>query len=419
MLSLASATALDAAQSMVPTPELPKLEISFEPATAITVGDRVQAFVTVVLPPGSRTLPIFPQWGSTWGAAEVLSVGPPVELPLPPGGRGIRPRRVRQILTLTVFETGRHGLPQRQVRVPLIAGDRLLTTSDGLVLTVRSVLPPPEAGETVEPLAHRPPRTLPLGTAFGLTVLALVCALVLALGLLLARRPHADAAVAGIDPQTAFRRLLDALDQERNPGGRATLLHGRLAVGLRHYLGHRFGFDGGSATTSETLHQLGELALASGFREQVGTVLQDSDGVRFAGDPCEEAPWRARLQSARRLLRRGEEEYVAWLARTLELRRQARLEVHQRRQERLLQRRPEDRRPWEANPEDLSVEDRHLLRSREEDVAALPLPGPFAPPPLDAGTQTDTTAGTRSAEASAPAGSSASSQGSGEAGEQR
>lgn len=256
------------------TPSAPRLEVALSPRE-ITVGDRVEAVLTVDAGPGPLAgEPRFPAWRETWGDAEVLEAGAPE-----PVGDG--ERAWRQRLVLTAFAPGTAALPPVAVAVPGTAGTVEARTPEGLALTVRSVLPQqgPEDAEPA-PKPESAPVPLPLGAPFWWTAAGLSAAC-LALGLLLVRRRAAVAGEAAgplLDPLPELVRELDRAAAEES----AVRAHTRLSLALRRYLGRTLAFRAAESTTSEVHRRLLAHRLPAPLVRRAVGLLYACDLVKFA-----------------------------------------------------------------------------------------------------------------------------------------
>lgn len=274
----------------------PELTAELHPAEA-TVGDRVEAVLTLSLPPqDARELngePRFPPWGESWGEAEVLAVE---------AVERAGPATWRQRLVLAAFRPGAMALPPVEVAVPAGpdgTGAARLTTPGDLTLRVRSVLPPEEEGGAPPPLPPRPPRPLAAGAAF-LATAALLAAACLALALLLARRRRraAEEAAARRPPATPFEELEAALARlavERA----AEPFHTGLSLALRRYLARRLGFPALESTTREVRRELTGRHLE--VAAEAAHLLARCDRVRFARGAASEAAMAELRERARRV----------------------------------------------------------------------------------------------------------------------
>lgn len=317
-----AAAALALAAGSVPAPgvaaqEPPNgaaLEVRIAPGPH-TVGDRVEVGLTLRLPAadpepapaaGAADLPRFPDWGPTWGEAEVMAVGEVERLAAGDEGAdpGLEPGLAlfRQRLELAAFRPGELELPPVTVAVPAGAGvgeadDEVeLSTPEGLTLTVDSVLPAQgESAEepTLEPPA--PPRELPLGTRFWVTLIAMTAALVLALAwAIFRRRPAARAAAA---PPPPFEELRAALAAARGEGSPAAG-HTRLSLALRRYLGRALDFSGLERSTAEIRRELTGRRLPDGVARRAVALLAGCDLVKFARRPATAAELERRAGAA-------------------------------------------------------------------------------------------------------------------------
>jgi hypothetical protein len=250
------------------------VEVTLTPGR-VTVGDRVEALLTVGVPDGAGA-PRFPTWQKGWGAAEVLQADEPVRVVLPgQEGRTF----YRQRLVLAAFTPGQVALPPAAVAVPLAEQTLQALTPAGLVLEVASVLP---AGD--QKLAPKPAaalRPLPWGRRFWGTA-GVMSAALLAAGLLLWRRNRPAGAVAAAAAQPPLAELFARLDYLETVGPEApAAAHTQLSLALRRYLGRRLSFRAPESTTSEIQRLLSRRVPPALARRAVD-LLRACDLVKFA-----------------------------------------------------------------------------------------------------------------------------------------
>ncbi len=290
-----------------PAPGEPgQLTVALAPTTGVTVGDRVEALLTLTWSgPEPVAPPRFPTWGEAWGAAEVLAVGE-VEAGTP------RDRWLyRQTVTLTAFRPGEVTLPPVTVAVPLAEATREVRTAAGLAFEVVSVLPAETYPATPGALEPRPPalpRPLPAGPGFPWTagLLAGLCLLAAAaLGRRLGAEPGAAEATARrrLGPLEELLERLAGLD----PSSGGEPVHTRLSLALRGFLGRALGIRAREGTTSEIGRRLRATGVPPALAHRTVLLLRDCDQVKFAGRPAGEAVTGGRLATARRLGREIDE----------------------------------------------------------------------------------------------------------------
>lgn len=275
----------------------PRVEVVLEPATA-TVGDRVTATVTLVLPDGRAENPRFPVWGDSWGGAEILSAGTVERLPAPAGAGTLH----RQRLVLAAFRTGTIELPPRVVVLPGEDGaGRRVSTPAGLALTVSSVLPGEGEGPPPEPAPPAPPRRLPAPLAFWWTLAAMTALALGAIALAVRRARPAEAAgapAAALEPPGP--ELVAALAEiEREPS--AARAHLLLSRALRRYLGRTFGFPAPQSSTPEVRRELSARHAPAVSASRAAEVLAACDRVKFAGETAGADAVAARTAAAREI----------------------------------------------------------------------------------------------------------------------
>lgn len=305
---------------------LPRVEVSFTPLAPVapaaaredaaeaeaprrpTVGDHVEAVLTLHAPAGLRGEPRFPAWRERWGEARVIAAGEPERLG---GGGGDHGgdgggATYRQRLVLAAFRPGRVPLPPVAVAVPLAERTVEASTPESLALDVVSVLPADASDRDLEPRPAVPPRPLPLGARFWWTAAALGAAC-LAAGLLLWRRSRTRAGEAAAVPLAPLEELMGALAAlGAEPSD--LQLHTRLSLALRRYLGRALGFPAAESTTSELQRRLAGRHLPAPLVRRTVELLRACDLVKFARQPSSEARSRERVGAAREIA--GEVERI-------------------------------------------------------------------------------------------------------------
>lgn len=272
----------------------PKVEVALAPQGALTVGDQVEAVLTLRVDPATLTgNPRFPVWGPSWGDAEVVAKGEPERIAADGGTVW------RQRLVLAGFRTGKIDLPPVEVAVPLRDHTVQARTPEGLALTVRSVLPVGEKEPAPKPPA--PLRQLPIGAPFWWTLGASAVVLAL-LGWLLWRQRRARGAEAeATRPQLPpFDELLGELDRLADEPS-AVRLHTRLSLALRSYLGRSLDFPAAESTTSEIHRSLLARRMPGALVRQTVELLRACDMVKFARQEVGEDRARERLAATRQV----------------------------------------------------------------------------------------------------------------------
>ncbi|HEY3567044.1 MAG TPA: hypothetical protein VGP73_03850 [Thermoanaerobaculia bacterium] len=280
---------------LLATPALaqpPQVTVAFAPS-APTVGDRVEATITVRVPTADLVAdPRFPAWGKTWGEAEVESGGRPVRIS-EQGGTAVWEQRI----TIAAFKTGSIPLPPVAVAIPYKSGTVQARTPAGLVLAVRSVIPPSEKDPAPRPPA--PPRSLSLGRYFWWTLAALTLAC-LAAGALLwlqRRRKGAPGRAPALPPFEELAAEIDRLRREPS----MIVLHTGVSFALRRYLGRRLPFPAVESTPSDIQRQLLSRRMPGPLTRQTVELLRACDLVKFARQEVGEAQARERAEAARRI----------------------------------------------------------------------------------------------------------------------
>jgi len=294
-------------------PAAPGVEVSVAlPAAAVTVGERVEAVITVRVPASARLAggPRFPVWRGAWGEAEVREQGEPRRGPGPAGLAVYRQR-----LVLAAFHPGKVELPPAAISLPLAAGTVQAWTPAGLALAVRSVLPAGAAAKDLHPRPPAPLRQLPLGTAFFCALAVLAAAAAAGIWALW-RRERRRRAAAGEEGRAArpllapLPELLAALDRL---GGEPSplALHTGISQALRRYLGRAVGFPAPESTTTEIQRLLLARGWPSAHVRPAAELLRACDLVKFARQQVPAADARERLAAARRLGEQIEERAAA------------------------------------------------------------------------------------------------------------
>jgi hypothetical protein len=288
----------------------PRVTVALNPQQP-TVGDRVEAVLILKVPTAELAgEPRFPVWSGKWGEAEVLLDGPGQKVS-EEGGVATYQQR----LVIAAFRPGKVVLPATNVAIPQKNGTVQAATPAGLGLDVRSVLPPGEERPAPKPPAA--PRKLPLGERFWWTFAALL-ALCLAAGWLLWRRRRATgegtAMVPVLEPFEELTGELDRLTAEPS----AVLVHTRLSMALRRYLGRVLPFPAVESTTSEVLRQLHSRRMPGPLVRQTVDLLRACDMVKFARQEVGEARAKERLDAARKLGRDYETLFAPREPETLE-----------------------------------------------------------------------------------------------------
>lgn len=292
----------------LPPAAAPRVSVAL-PGGAVTVGDRLEAVVTVSVPVALLAAePRFPEWRGAWGDAEVREHGEPRAAAGPDDTTVFSQR-----LVLAAFRPGRVELPPVAIAVPLRSGTVQALTPAGLAIAVRSVLP--AGAKDLRPRPPAPPRPLPLGTAFLATLAVLAAAAAaLVLGLrrqALRRRAEATAGPAHGPPAAPLPELLASLDRlAAEPS--ALALHTGLSQALRRYLGRIAGFRAPESTTTEIQRVLLLRGWPAARARATVELLRACDLIKFARHEAAAERGRERLAAARRL---GEEiQADAWRA---------------------------------------------------------------------------------------------------------
>ena len=273
-LVFAVATAAGAQQDVAS----PRLEVDLMPRQ-IEVGDHFQAILVLSVPVGLAVgAPLFPEWGETWGDAEILEAGAGETLSTEGGVE-----RFRQTLTLTAFITGELTLPAVSVELPT-ADEILEVSSEGPIrLRIESVLP--EGDELPPPKPPAPPMPLPVGDAFWWALAAALglCLFAAAFSIRSRRLRLTGDGGLSVDPLTALQRALARL---ANHDDLEAVIVG-LSLELRRFLGRSCAFPAAESTTTEIRRQLQELALPAVLVNRIDSLLRSCDRIKFARDEVE------------------------------------------------------------------------------------------------------------------------------------
>lgn len=278
-----------------------------ERAGEVTVGDRVEAILTLRVPEKLSGAPRFPVWGETWGDVEVREKGEPQKVSAS-GDTAV----YRQRLILVPWKPGRIALPPAAVEVPLAERTVEARTPADLALDVVSVLPSTKPGEAPPaPKGPAPLAMLPIGTRFLWTAagLAAACAAAGALLYWRSRRTEGTAAVPALPPYEALLAEIDRMGSRLDAEASTLPVHTDLSRALRAYLGRTLGFHAAESTTSEIQRQLTGRRLPGAIPRRTVELLRGCDLVKFARQEAGRERTRERLATARAL--GGEiEQYV-------------------------------------------------------------------------------------------------------------
>jgi len=300
------------AQPPAPPPPVPavvappafRVDVALAPMTdragELTVGDRVEAILTLKLPAGRLSgPPRFPVWRDTWGDVEIREQAPAQKVSAE-GDTVV----YRQRLVLAPWKVGRAALPPAVVAVPLAERTVEARTPADLFVDVVSVLPRPKPGEAPPgPKPAAPMVPLPLGKRFWWTASLLAAACALGGALLARQRSQALAAAAApaLAPYEALLAALGGLESEPS----SLRVHTGLSHALRSYLGRTLSFPAAESTTSEVQRQLTARHLTAhlpaALPRRAGDLLRGCDLVKFARQEVGLERTRERLATAHAL----------------------------------------------------------------------------------------------------------------------
>jgi len=266
----------------------PRVEVALSSRSA-TVGDPIEAVLTLHLDAAPRTTPIFPDWSHGWGEAEVRHADPPATQT---AGAGFE---ISQRLVISAYRTGEVELPPVAVRLDG-APPVEVTTPSGLSFEIRSVLPEDPRQRAPKPPA--PPVALPLSRAFWWSAGALAAAALVAGLLLHSRRRAAASEIASSTPEEELERALALLDPHH-----AAAAHAALSLALRRFLGRKFRMPAAESTTSELQRRLGQRGLPADLVRRIARLLRQVDQIKFALEPPAAGSLAARQAETRQLAR--------------------------------------------------------------------------------------------------------------------
>ncbi len=300
-----AASAPGVKQAVPPPPPAFPVEVAIAPlvtarAGEVTVGDRVEAILTLKVP-ASRLSgePRFPVWRDSWGDVEVRDK-PAAQKISEQGGTAV----YRQRLLIVPWKVGRLTLPPAVVAVPLSDRTVEARTPADLALDVVSVLPKVKKGDPQpEPKGAAPMVPLPLGSRFWWTAAGFAAACAVA-GALLVLRERRAARLAAAPPLPPFEALLVEIRllESRLGAERSTLgIHTDLSRALRAYLGRTLAFPASESTTAEIQRQLTARRLPAALPRRTVELLRGCDLVKFARQEVGQARTHERLETARAL----------------------------------------------------------------------------------------------------------------------
>ena len=272
----------------------PRASLTVEPAVA-TVGDRVQATLTVELPPGvtleSRTI------GPGLGEFSVFAGEWQDPLETEQGTRHV------WVGTISAFQTGEFQVPAIRLGVTGPEGAATIE-SESVAVEIVSVLEDEDpAAEEVELADLKPPASVdPNFRPLTLALIILGVLLVVALVLWWLHRRYAARLAAVAAPDDPFHRMpphewvyeeLRQLLERRIPEqGQVDLFYSELSRILKRYLGGRYRLDLMEHTTDEIAPLLEQVGTGERPLAGVTRVLTECDRVKFARERPEGEAWR-------------------------------------------------------------------------------------------------------------------------------
>lgn len=241
-------------------------------------------------------------------------------LPSPDGGAGpsleVREQDGKGLTEVVIHfvalpeKPGRHELtlPPIPIAVSRASGEMLTVCTTPHTITIdEPIADEPQASPKDNP-PPRPQREvwyLARDLTYGLLVGAVVAAVLTWLAMKWVRRPRPLPPPPPPRPpwETAFASL-DEIRRENLPAqGKRSEHMDRVSDVVRIYLGARYGFDGIESTTDEVLQAMGRVEVPTSIREELRTLLQDSDLVKFARLAPTDMDCEQVLASAERIVR--------------------------------------------------------------------------------------------------------------------
>lgn len=246
----------------------------------LQIGDPFHYSVIAVGPPG--VVIEWPSEGNTVGPFELLGIN---RIGPVPGLNGALSDTLRH--TLTIYTPGVYTIPPFTLTGSLAGGRTLTATTDSISITVVSVL----EDDPKDIRDIKGPATLPVPTPW--LQWAAVAGIVLALGLLLyylyrrsKRQKITESIPVPISARSAYELAMEELDRL---AGSAFLADGKvkqhyteLSEIFRRYLAEKYGIAAMEITTHELLDVLYHQKMPYESRQQIGTLLEESDLVKFA-----------------------------------------------------------------------------------------------------------------------------------------
>jgi hypothetical protein len=280
---------------------LPRAEIAVSPAEG-TVGDRLQATVSVVVPEGVEVER--PDPGPEWGRFAVTDAEWEGPEEVPGGTRWVWRGKV------AAYETGTLELPGVEV-VVVSDGERRVLRTGPVEIEIVSVLSPedeaPEIADLKAPVAVAPDFGPLLGALGIVGALAVVAAVAWWLhrrfGARLAAVPQVTDPFHRMPPhEWVYEELRRLLDRRLAEEGRVEEFFAELSHIVKQYLGGRYRIDLLERTTSEVKPDLQQAGAPSDPVQATVELLRQADTVKFARGAPDAAACRDAVEEAYRIV---------------------------------------------------------------------------------------------------------------------
>lgn len=251
-------------------------------SSALIIGQQTHLTLTFLFPEGARSG--WPQWSDTLtGAIEIVKASAIDTLPVVNGLTGLR-----QVLTLSVFDSGTYIIPPIQVGY-LRENDTAPTlfVSNPVALYVNTV-----AVDTTQAFRDiKGPATAPVTfrevvpwIAGGLLLLIAVLLIFWFVRQRLRKKPMIPVRVKTmLPPDVEAIQMLEALRlQKLWQNGQVKLYFTELTDIIRHYLDRRYGIQAAEMTSGEIFESIRNLQINGDAVNRLQGMLQLSDLVKFA-----------------------------------------------------------------------------------------------------------------------------------------
>ena len=266
----------------------------------LQIGDPFHYSVIAVVPAGGVIE--WPSGGNTVGPFELLGLnrtGPTAGL------NGALSDTLRH--TLTIYTPGVYTLPAFTLTGQVSGGRTLTATTDSISITVVSVIEddPKDIRDIKGPVA------IPAPTPW--LQWAVVAGIVLAVGLLLyylyrrSKKPKVtEPTPVPVSPRSAYELAMEELDRLAVSAlladGKIKQHYTELSEIFRRYLAGKYGVAAMEITTHELLDVLYHQKMPYEYRQQITTLLEESDLVKFAKFVPEKEHQECSIDKARTLI---------------------------------------------------------------------------------------------------------------------